>query len=55
MQAPEPSNSWEGVRNAIDFGSMCAQGSLGNIVGEEDCLFLNVYTPQIVSQGAKLI
>jgi len=46
---------WEGVYEALSFGSTCAQrGSLintskrrnwGEIVGSEDCLFLNVWTP----------
>ncbi|HJM71478.1 MAG TPA: carboxylesterase family protein, partial [Gammaproteobacteria bacterium] len=47
--------AWEGVYEALEFGNTCIQrGSLinttkrrnwGEIVGSEDCLFLNVWTP----------
>jgi para-nitrobenzyl esterase len=45
---PLPVKSWTGVRDATTFGAPCAQNS-GNRVMEnsqEDCLFLNVWTPE---------
>jgi para-nitrobenzyl esterase len=46
---------WTGVREALSFGSPCVQspspfagveGRPGEVVGSEDCLFLNVYAPK---------
>jgi para-nitrobenzyl esterase len=44
---PQPHGPWRGVLNAADFGSVCTQrGSQpGEVIGSEDCLFLNVYRP----------
>ena len=36
--------SWGGVRAALDYGPRAVQGG-ATIVGDEDCLFLNVWTP----------
>ncbi|HET8846084.1 MAG TPA: carboxylesterase family protein [Ktedonobacteraceae bacterium] len=54
-KAPQPLASWTGVRDATKFGSVCLQvGSPltgvpeQGVVGNEDCLFLNVYTPAVV-------
>jgi para-nitrobenzyl esterase len=53
-RAPQPHPRWDGVREALAFGSPCPQfaspvggvpGERGSIVGDEDCLFLNVYAP----------
>lgn len=47
-RTPEPI-SWTGTRNATAFGSVCPQvsksGSSTVQFGSEDCLFLNVWTP----------
>jgi len=47
-ESPQPAATWEGVREATEFGAACAQGQ-GNMPAvpseEEDCLFLNVYSP----------
>ncbi|MDN3243839.1 carboxylesterase/lipase family protein [Glycomyces tritici] len=46
--SPEPADPWEGVREATEFGNACAQGA-ANMPGipseHEDCLYLNVYSP----------
>lgn len=51
-KAPQPAASWSGVRDATQFGSACLQvGSVltgvpaQGVTGSENCLFLNVYTP----------
>jgi para-nitrobenzyl esterase len=45
---PQPYGTWTGILQATKAGSECPQVSPFNsslVVGEEDCLFLNVYTP----------
>jgi para-nitrobenzyl esterase len=49
---PQPVEAWKGVRDASAFGAPCAQAVLGDWnrrdaeTGKEDCLFLNVITPE---------
>ena len=45
--APHPAPRWRGIRQATSYGGRCAQLPSGNgpRVDNEDCLFLNVYTP----------
>ncbi|XP_032527253.2 esterase E4-like, partial [Danaus plexippus] len=43
FKAPQPPLPWKGIRDATKFGSVCTQLNQTK-VGEEDCLFLNVYT-----------
>jgi para-nitrobenzyl esterase len=55
-QAPEPPASWNDVRDASEFAPSCPQqagpfappGSLS-----EDCLYLNVYTPELDDAGGQ--
>jgi para-nitrobenzyl esterase len=53
---PQPHARWVGVRNATQFGSSCPQtlGPFGVPSTDEDCLFLNVYTPAAATVGSKL-
>ena len=46
-QAPQPAPGWHGIRQATSYGGRCAQLASGNgpRVDNEDCLYLNVYTP----------
>ncbi|XP_023940279.1 juvenile hormone esterase-like [Bicyclus anynana] len=50
FKAPQPALSWKGIRNATEHGNICPQvDEFTNkfIPGSEDCLFLNVYTPNL--------
>ncbi|KAK7870481.1 hypothetical protein R5R35_000753 [Gryllus longicercus] len=48
-KAPEPAGSWTGIRDATKLGNQCVHFDplTQQLVGDEDCLFLNVYTPQL--------
>lgn len=49
-QAPEPPANWTGVRNATTHGASCPQIDIFTselYPGSENCLFLNVYTPNV--------
>jgi len=53
---PEPVAKWAGIRKALAYGPVCPQlrqGWLPYIPGQEDCLYLNIWTPR-VSESAKL-
>lgn len=50
---PQPPASWSITQSAGTMGPMCIQytGTSGSeIVGNEDCLYLNVYTPVVSSK-----
>jgi para-nitrobenzyl esterase len=52
---PQTSPSWQATRDATQFGANCPQaqspfGAARNV--NEDCLFLNVYTPPVGPLGA---
>lgn len=48
-RAPQPPETWSKAKDATQFGNRCAQTltliTFAEKSGEEDCLFLNVYTP----------
>jgi para-nitrobenzyl esterase len=58
FQPPQPVEPWDGVRDCARFGPICPQYQLGEGPGvnacfgrgepmDEDCLFLNVWTPAV--------
>ncbi|KAF2365535.1 Carboxylesterase type B, partial [Trinorchestia longiramus] len=47
FEPPKPLNPWSGTLSCIEAGPVCAQGALGQVQGEEDCLHLSVYTPKL--------
>ena len=43
---PQPFGKFtDGYLNGTEFGSICAQFRNSKPAGDEDCLFLNIYTP----------
>ncbi|XP_041980319.1 juvenile hormone esterase-like isoform X2 [Aricia agestis] len=59
FQAPKPVRSWSGVRSAKDFGPVCPQIDLlfrtENPLVSEDCLYLNVYSPDLTPKKPKAV
>ncbi|WP_164473536.1 carboxylesterase/lipase family protein [Deinococcus psychrotolerans] len=61
---PQPAAAWNTPRDATKFGSQCPQAVLalfllpgetpGTVKGQEDCLSLNVYTPNGAAPDSKL-
>jgi para-nitrobenzyl esterase len=52
---PEPPTSWGGVRDGSRFGEICPQLGAGNaVVGDEDCLTLNIWRPREMAAGQLL-
>jgi para-nitrobenzyl esterase len=64
-RGPTPAERWSETRPALALGAPCPQypvrlagveGEPGTVIGDEDCLFLNVYAPRFapgaVPQGA---
>lgn len=58
-RAPRPALTWDGVREANQYGAPCLQywgmlagveGKSGEIVGTEDCLSLNVWAPKAANE-----
>lgn len=49
MQDPIPPKPWPGARDASKAGNICIQQDMftQKFVGDEDCLYLNVYTTDI--------
>jgi len=43
---PEPPARWQGVRDGSKFGESCPQLSGKDVIGEEDCLSLNIWRPK---------
>lgn len=52
-QPPQPLRPWKGIKKATKYGSKCFQPDAPNrstkFIGSEDCLFLNVWTPNLAS------
>jgi para-nitrobenzyl esterase len=55
-RAPQRAAQWRGVRDATEFSPNCPQPERPGMsdVNDEDCLYLNVYTPELDShRGAR--
>ena len=42
---PAPTQRWDGVRDGSRYGAMCPQIIAGEVKGDEDCLYVNVWRP----------
>ena len=51
---PQPLGAWEGVRDCLENGSQSVQTWKGTAYGNEDCLYLNVWTNRAGKPNAKL-
>lgn len=49
-RATQPKTAWEGVVDATDYGPICPQPSANPEGQDEDCLTLNVWTPQDIEK-----
>ncbi|XP_043477786.1 venom carboxylesterase-6-like [Leptopilina heterotoma] len=59
FEPPKPAASWKNVLSAKEDPNICTQRNIythqEEVVGEEDCLYLNVYTPQLSSSNSNAI
>lgn len=56
FQPPQKPDNWDGIRDATVSGTMCVQkdifhsgASFAEVQGNEDCLYLDVFSPLNVS------
>lgn len=52
-QAPQPAANWQGVRAATSAPPLCFQYMLYMQRGQEDCLYLNIATPEVKTEKLK--
>jgi para-nitrobenzyl esterase len=53
FRAPQPAQTWTGVREALEYGPTAAQGTVRTASGSEDCLVLNVWTRGLGDNGRR--
>ncbi|CAH1395301.1 unnamed protein product [Nezara viridula] len=53
LRNPQPHNGWKGILDATEVAPLCIQKYIfvpelrNTTLGQEDCLFLNIYTPSV--------
>jgi len=58
FKAPQPAESWDGIRDALKEGDVAPQPGFFNMTpysGNEDCLFINVFTPKLPTNTATVL
>ncbi|KAJ8981443.1 hypothetical protein NQ317_000117 [Molorchus minor] len=54
FQPPQPVASWDGILDTQQYNNMCYQVGNDNSLETEDCLYINVYTPEAPGTNAAL-
>ncbi|CAH1115540.1 unnamed protein product [Psylliodes chrysocephalus] len=54
FQAPIPKEPWDGIINGTEERSYCLQMTTDNVDGDEDCLFINIFSPKDPKLNSKL-
>ncbi len=49
-RAPRPPEAWTGTREALESGAHCPQLGGDPVMGEEDCLYLDVFAPAMTQE-----
>lgn len=47
FKAPEPAEPWTGIYDATKVRPICPQLAKTNMIQDENCLFLNIYTKMV--------
>ncbi|CAG9793753.1 unnamed protein product [Diatraea saccharalis] len=57
FSVPVPPEAWDEIRDATKDCNICSQldRATNTIVGDEDCLYLNVYTPMLPSTNSSIL
>lgn len=53
-KAPQPIKPWEGILKTTEYAPLCSQKGVlsGSFMGQEDCLYINVWAPEKKSNEA---
>ncbi|XP_072385322.1 juvenile hormone esterase-like [Diabrotica undecimpunctata] len=54
FEVAKPKKPWAGVLDATTEGSYCRQITYADVSGDEDCLFINIFSPQDPKLNASL-
>ncbi|CAH1975197.1 unnamed protein product [Acanthoscelides obtectus] len=54
FEPPTAKSKWNGTLDATKEGSQCVQ-SINPVLGSEDCLFINVYTPSLKQDNIPVV
>ena len=57
FRMPEPGDSWDGVYDATEYRAACPSYCMiqKGLIGKEDCLYLNIYTPVLDKEARKAV